>query len=588
MECIIQLYKAKLLPTALIEVEDFLDPSGRISLIQEQTNPTPKTDIGLFSSLAYFLGGSSNDSNVSSSKQLTNEEQEAIKIATTCIDECHFEQLIQETKFLIFDSLNELLKALIYTCQIAPESSKLDQDAAVFSFELLVKVVLQNRDRVMTFWPTIRHYFYSILVNANEKTFFIERTCIGLLRIAGRFLRREELASEVLSSLKILLHMKSNVLHLLSPEIAYGLHELLRTNAANIHQSEHWFILFSLNEVIGGGASPSTNAASKHHAHQSQSTSNIESDTECSDCAPASSSDKGYTSDSEIYRRSEYIVVTHHDFDTIRNQTETKIDRRALNKSCEILTFLIDDLAYVSQENFEYCVHCIRLFIEVTIRGQNEKNQTKSPSKQMRRVTSLNSLTNESLYESNSMKSARSEFDDDDQVETTIQHQYQTLAMQLLDLLQILHMNASKIYQQTPTDQTKSSVLWSKCWCPILQGIARLCCDSRRAVRSSAVSCLQRCILSFELHILEPIEWESVFSKVLFPLLIKLLETTSQIDPMYGIEETRVRVSQLLCRIFLQHLTPLLSLSTFTTLWLTILDFMDKYSKTDQTDMLVG
>jgi brefeldin A-resistance guanine nucleotide exchange factor 1 len=128
---------------------------------------------------------------------MTGEEQEAIKVATTCIEECHLEQLLQETKFLIIDSLNEFLKALICGSQISPDSQKLDQDAAVFCLELLVKVVLQNRDRVTIFWSTVRNQFYSILVNANEKSFFVERACIGLLRIAARLLRREELASEV-------------------------------------------------------------------------------------------------------------------------------------------------------------------------------------------------------------------------------------------------------------------------------------------------------------------------------------------------------------------------------------------------------
>ena len=118
-------------------------------------------------------------------------------------------------------------------------------------------------------------------------------------------------------------------------------------------------------------------------------------------------------------------------------------------------------------------------------------------------------------------------------------------------------------------------------------GIARLCCDQRRPVRSSALGYLQRSVLLPELHILSPMEWESVFNKVLFPLLLKLLETTSITDQIHGIEETRVRASQLLCRIFLQHLTPLLNLATFTAIWMTILDFMDKYSKIDQTDMLV-
>jgi brefeldin A-resistance guanine nucleotide exchange factor 1 len=43
LECIIQLYKAKLLPSVLVEVEDFLDPSGRTTLIKEPTAQIPKS-----------------------------------------------------------------------------------------------------------------------------------------------------------------------------------------------------------------------------------------------------------------------------------------------------------------------------------------------------------------------------------------------------------------------------------------------------------------------------------------------------------------------------------------------------------------
>ncbi len=61
------------------------------------------------------------------------------------------------------------------------------------------------------------------------------------------------------------------------------------------------------------------------------------------------------------------------------------------------------------------------------------------------------------------------------------------------------------------------------------------------------------------------------------------------IDPKSFIrmEETRMRASTLLCKVFLQHLTTLAKLSTFTALWLTILDFMDKYMKSDKSDLLV-
>lgn len=57
-------------------------------------------------------------------------------------------------------------------------------------------------------------------------------------------------------------------------------------------------------------------------------------------------------------------------------------------------------------------------------------------------------------------------------------------------------------------------------------------------------------------------------------------------DPI-GMDETRMRTTNLLCKVFLQHLNPLLTLNTFTALWLTILDFMDKYIKADMKNELV-
>ncbi|CAF1184629.1 unnamed protein product, partial [Didymodactylos carnosus] len=673
LECIIHLYKANLLPSVLVEVEDFLDPSGRTTLIKEQITQTPKTDIGLFSSLAFLLGG--NDSQISSQKQPTVEEQEAIKVAQSCIEECHLEQLLQETKFLIIDSLNELIKALIYGCQgpeqLAGSDIKFDQDSAVFCLELLVKVVLQNRDRVTLIWTTVRHQFYSILVNANGNSFFVERACVGLLRIAARLLRREELASEVLASLRMFLLMKPPVIHQLSSEIAFGLHELLRTNAANIHKSDDWFTLFSLLEVVGAGAHPppvlqttmmSPQTPPKTFLHQTLSNSSksttdtgAQSDSECCATSNCQSSlctedvkDKGYTSDTELYHQSiyqrqvsgetddsnikkDYIVVSHDDLETIRthqsiinqykidlNEKLSRHDRRALIKCCETLTFLVRDTAHVTPENFEYCIHCIRTFIEATVSSNQIQQQQKKAQQPLSKTTQRSKkrqTANDQLSSSSSSLSLSSsqnfqqqqfqtttkirqstiDYDEDDDDET-IKQEYQSLSLQLLDLMHTLHTRASSIYKsyseekiksthQRSDHTTTSSILWFKCWCPILQGMARLCCDYRRPVRSSALNYLQRSVLLPELHILSAQEWESVFNKVLFPLLLKLLESIN-INDLYGVEETRVRVSQLLCRIFLQHLTPLLTLPTFTALWLTILDFTDKYMKSDQTDML--
>lgn len=101
--------------------------------------------------------------------------------------------------------------------------------------------------------------------------------------------------------------MKSNVINELSPEISFGLHELLRTDAANIHQSHDWFILFSLLEVVGAAApipaifqNQFSHGTTTKGVHQTHSMVNADSDSECSDCMATVSTDKGYTSDSEV------------------------------------------------------------------------------------------------------------------------------------------------------------------------------------------------------------------------------------------------------------------------------------------------
>lgn len=45
-------------------------------------------------------------------------------------------------------------------------------------------------------------------------------------------------------------------------------------------------------------------------------------------------------------------------------------------------------------------------------------------------------------------------------------------------------------------------------------GIARLCCDTRRHVRSQALNYLQKALLLHDLQTLSPIEWENCFNKV--------------------------------------------------------------------------
>ena len=69
-------------------------------------------------------------------------------------------------------------------------------------------------------------------------------------------------------------------------------------------------------------------------------------------------------------------------------------------------------------------------------------------------------------------------------------------------------------------------------------------------------------------------------------MFITLLDNISPHDPN-SMDETRMRAASLLSKVFLQHLKDLLTSPTFTACWLTILDFMDKYMRVGNRDLLV-
>ena len=167
------------------------------------------------------------------------------------------------------------------------------------------------------------------------------------------------------------------------------------------------------------------------------------------------------------------------------------------------------------------------------------------------------------------------------------------VSVQLLDLLHTLHLRAAQIFQwwqkencEVVPNSTDASI-WTLGWKPILQTIVILCSDARKPVRTTALNYLQGALLVHDLQQLSATEWHSCFSEVLFPLMARLLEPLNPGDAS-GMEETRMRAVTLLSRVFLQHLTPLLQLESFTAVWLQILDFLDKYyHHSERSELLV-
>ena len=86
-----------------------------------------------------------------------------------------------------------------------------------------------------------------------------------------------------------------------------------------------------------------------------------------------------------------------------------------------------------------------------------------------------------------------------------------------------LHLRASNNRGDFITKTTIGHLhqVWTLCWCPLLQGIARVCCDPRKDVRMAGLTYLQRALLAHDLRALPAVEWEACFRQVIFPLLAR-------------------------------------------------------------------
>ncbi|CAG5085057.1 Oidioi.mRNA.OKI2018_I69.PAR.g10801.t2.cds [Oikopleura dioica] len=577
LDLLLPLFRSNLLPEDMAHGEDFVD--GQILLVRDEAKVPQKEGGGVFSSFySMFTGGAEGGAK--------SESDAALKLAREFVIELQPENIVTESKFLRLDSLHELVKTLIIASRSAETHESLgthySEESAVFYLEVLFRIVVQNRDRILSFWGQVRQHLVDIISSATEHTFLLERAVTGLLRLAIRLLHREDLQQPVLNSLQIILLVCPKIIPRLYRQIAYGLHELLQKCGADIHSSEDWFTIFLLLKTAGAGLlleskkeKAEENQGEEEGAEQrSLNNSRAGSEADLSQASGMSDneseggnvSDRGYTSDNDAPAEATIRLESTEGQNEFSLAYHTEVgphDPRALIRATESLAFLVRDTAHITPANFEICVDTIRAFVEASINGVNKNLTPSKKSSRSRRKRSTSEKTTESASTED----------------------YQKVSMQLLELLQTLHTRAGRIFRSWNEDSIDINNLWEAGWCPLLEGIARMCCDIRRGIRTHAFNCLSSALLVQDLQVLDGTQWEACFHKVLFPLLTRLLENISPHDPN-SMDETRMRAASLLSKVFLQHLKDLLTSPTFKACWLTILDFMDKYMRVGNRDLL--
>lgn len=655
-EVLLQLFRARLLPAELIEVEDYVDEKGWVSIqrVHQKELPNTRNDSGL---LSWFgLGGGSSEVD---RRKPTQEQLSAMKHASQVISECRPSQIVADSKYLTSTSLAEMLSSIAANSamivdqaepqQKAASLSGEDEDALVFYLELIVSITLENKDRLPLVWPHVRrHLEWLLSPRFGRCPVLVERAVVGLLRVANRNLFRDNTVSDdVLHSLAMLLRLSPKALFVFSRQIAFGLYELIRANAANVHKKEHWAVLFALLEAAGAAVLPDEYAMQieKLNLKVGGDQRNAYSDVEGSAGRGVGYDERAYTSEGEERRRGNYdstsdlesrvdsagsLVAGHKqpaDWIHLDHKDAAKATEEALNalganahkknfrqygslvlrnglgrhepaaflKVCECLAFLLRDAVHVTPDNFESSLQCLRTMVEASLDGgvyaagplsgdaQNRLRSTVTEERSTKKHHHHHTHTKKKDLSTDVAEKA----DDSRNEEQQLTSNYQQMSLHLLDLCSQLHSQTPAIFakwaqQESVNTGNLASVafIWTDIWRPLLQAMGRLSCDCRRGVRAAALTHLQRAFLPANMTTLGAAEWQSCFGEVLFPLLTKLLEPFSPMDPI-GMEDTRVRTLQIVAKTLLNHLSALSALESFPDLWMLLLDYMEQYLRVD-------
>jgi len=133
---------------------------------------------------------------------------------------------------------------------------------------------------------------------------------------------------------------------------------------------------------------------------------------------------------------------------------------------------------------------------------------------------------------------------------------------------------------------------WRQIWITLLGAILNQCLSSYRPLRQAAITHSQRAFLCSEVLPTAPVDVRPIFDQVLFPVLDELTKPQlAQRDPgPNGIQEVRIRICALACKLFLHLLSALASPTTpeadLQEVWLTLLDFFDRFMKSGKKDQL--
>lgn len=102
-------------------------------------------------------------------------------------------------------------------------------------------IVRRNRDRISLLWTLTFDYLSTLLREARVPSSVTERATVGLLRLCTRLLHKDEVAITLQGALDTISEMHPAVFEGVCEAVAFGVRELIKTNAHLISSPAAWW-----------------------------------------------------------------------------------------------------------------------------------------------------------------------------------------------------------------------------------------------------------------------------------------------------------------------------------------------------------
>ncbi|EPB82288.1 hypothetical protein HMPREF1544_10968 [Mucor circinelloides 1006PhL] len=241
LQIIRNLFLNSLLPSSMLQVEDFL--SGTTSIPLKPKSPKPvkqanRRDGSLLSTLSsYLLSPYSSDETYC--RDPTDEEVESTMCAVDCIAVCKLEELFTDISTLQTDTLKCLLEAIRSVGYDTENMKKATitiayDPATVLFLEFMITITVRNADRIEELWPYATEYIFGILEFADKQSVLVvERTVVGLLRLCICSAARNVMLDEIVKCLRLLRDFPPTVTQAVAEQMMAGIFNLSSANSEN-------------------------------------------------------------------------------------------------------------------------------------------------------------------------------------------------------------------------------------------------------------------------------------------------------------------------------------------------------------------